>query len=383
MWTIPDAPFLLGANLPWSAAPRADGEKRRTRAGWDFGPGPPGWWSAEASPLPRPWSETRADLERLRALGVRDVRFFLLANGVNYPVGEPLGHELDGALPPELPDAFVVDFDGLLAACEELGMRLWPSLLSFEFFGRFHRYNERVTSGGRAPLVFGPRGHERSIERFLEATLEPLLAAARARSGSIGAFEVVNEPDWVVTRLPFDRRGGRVPSEWMGRLLSLASRRIAEAGQLATVGFCDADPRWLPRRDRRELMRLAARGSYVHQLHHYPGAHRPRRLSPHAELPIRPCVVGEMPTSLGTWGPSHNMRWKDPGLAEANPRRFLRERLELVRRLGYPGAFVWALNSEDGATSWREEQGAQIRAFADGLRAPVASSARTSPRDGG
>ncbi len=368
MWTPLPAPFLLGANLPWSVVPSADGKARRARTGWDFGPGPPGWWRDE-SPLPRSWAETREDIARLRALGVRDVRFFVLAGGVNYPVGVPLGElgELDlGRDPPALPPPFVRDFDGLLAACEAADVRLWPSLVSFEFFGPLRRYDERVTSGGRGTLVFGAKGDERAIERFLDATLAPLLAVARARRSAIGAFEVINEPDWAVSKR-FGLRGGSVPPVWMGRLLSLAARRIAEAGFVATVGFTDADPGWLPRRDRRELVRLAARGAYVHQLHHYPGAHRPRRLRRHAELPIRPCIVGEMPTSLGTWGPSANMRWEDPGLAEADPGRFLYERLALVRRLGYPGAFVWALNANDGATSWSEGQAAQIRAFAERL----------------
>ncbi len=376
------AGFLLGANLPWSAEAPRPGEPKRTRAGWDFGEPPPGWSTPSSAETPRSWGETRADLALLRGLGVRDVRFFVLLHGVNYPVGGALetfgrirrvpGGEVferdPGIALPRLSEAFLRDFDGLLAACEATGVRLWPSLLGFETFGPLVRHDGAITSGGRASLVLGEDGGARAIERFLDVTLSPLLRVAAARPSAIGAFEVVNEPDWAVLRGKVDHRVGSVEPEAMGRFLSLAVARIAEAGLVATIGFSDADPRWLPRRDRRELLRHAARGAYVHQVHHYPSVYKARRLVPHRELPIRPCYVGELPTARGTWAPSANMRWLDRGLAETDVTRFLVERLELVRRRGYPGALVWALHSSDGATGWGDDQAAQIRAFAERLR---------------
>ncbi|MBC7172695.1 MAG: hypothetical protein H5U40_09725, partial [Polyangiaceae bacterium] len=271
--------------------------------------------------------------------------------------------------PPRLPADFLRDFDGLLGQAAAVGVRMWPVLLGFEFFGPLLRSTASVSSGGRSAFVFGRSGSEASIERFFDATLAPLLDVARARSSAVGAFEVMNEPDWAVRRNPFGFFGrGSIGPAAMGRFLVLGARRIAEAGFLATIGFTDAEPSWLARRERDELARLGASGAYVHQLHHYPGTHRPRRLRPHAELPIRPCIVGELPSSLGTWGPSNHMRWEDAGLAETAADRFLIERLALIERLGYPGAFVWGLHSRDGATSWSEGQESQIRQLVARIR---------------
>jgi hypothetical protein len=294
------------------------------------------------------------------------VRFFVLANGVNYPVGEAFDARAWrlslGASPPRLPKAFVRDFEGLLRACLSAGVRLWPSLVSFELFQPLVMHPGGVTSGGRAPLIFGRFGRVASIEAFLDATLEPLLDAAKRVPGALGAFEVVNEPDWAVRGSLFRRAPVRASA--MSRFVERGVRRIADAGLVATVGFIDADPRWLAASTRRELIRLGALGAYVHQLHHYPGRYRPRRLMPHAVLPIRPCLVGELATAQGTLHPSDQMRWEGEGLREDDAGAYLEARLRLIERLGYPGAFVWGYHSKDAASAWGEAQAEQLRAFA-------------------
>jgi hypothetical protein len=399
----PAASFLVGVNLPWSArrVETAEGVTSRTRAGWDFGPGPPGWRSPEKAPRPRSWASVRRDLAALRALGVRDVRFFVLLNGVNYPVGEPLERygevrarfgELRferrlGSPPPALPPAFVQDFEGLLLACRAAGVRLWPSLLSFELFRPLEVRADGVTLSGRGAFVFGRLGRDAAIEAFLDATLAPLLAAARRIPDAVGAFEVMNEPKWVVESerfrllnwsrcasaplhgLSWSRRASaplhrpRVRPRAMSRFLLLGVRRIVEAGFVATVGFFDPDPPWLAASTRRELVRLGASGAYVHQLHHYPGRHHARRLRPHATLPIRPCIVGEFASAQGTPFVSEHMHWEGPGLREGDRERYLEARLSFIERLGYGGAFVWGYHSSDGASEWGEGQARQLGAF--------------------
>ncbi|HJL18396.1 MAG TPA: hypothetical protein RMH99_22220, partial [Sandaracinaceae bacterium LLY-WYZ-13_1] len=137
--------FSVGANFPW------------VTCGHDFGPRPVAWAGAP----PTDWAAVEAELRALRRLGVSLVRWWLLAGGVNYPVGTPAeavarrvpfdppapwwapwrrGRRRRPALerwaptgpPPALPRAFLDDVERLLAAAARAGVRLVPSLLSFE-----------------------------------------------------------------------------------------------------------------------------------------------------------------------------------------------------------------------------------------------------------
>src|SRR5690606_33642770 len=112
-------------------------------------------------------------------------------------------------------------------------------------FGPLREHGRGVTSGGRAPFVFGHYGSDAEIARFLDATLSPLLAMAQRRSEAIGAFELVNEPEWAVRVL---RRPTRpIPARFMRRFVALGVERIVAAGLRATVGFVDARAAFLDR----------------------------------------------------------------------------------------------------------------------------------------
>ena len=64
--------FFVGLSHPW------------VRCGHDFGPRPPPWQGVG----PTDWGAVEAELRRWReAAGVRWSRWWLLAGGVNYPVG--------------------------------------------------------------------------------------------------------------------------------------------------------------------------------------------------------------------------------------------------------------------------------------------------------
>ena len=365
--------FQLGLNHPW------------VTCGHDFGPRPPAWSGARGTD----WGEVERQLAEARAAGVRVSRWWVLAGGVNYPAGAhpDEAFAFDGqrfhrrlALP-SLPDAFLADFDALLRACANAGVRLVPSLLSFEAFFPAERQGPRVHSGGRAPVILGDaRGH--GVDAFLDAVLAPLLEVSRGRAATLEAWEPINEPDWVVRGGPLHLRvrAGRlhrmpktVAPEAMARFLDRALDRILDAGFRATIGFKQADPRWLPAPLRARLQRLGRASRYVHQLHYYPSLHEPTPLPAHDTLPIRPCVVGEMPTARGRWLDPFFMRWLDGGPArwrrETDPDAYLRQRLELVDRLrGYPGAWLWSARGEDGASRWGPAQRAQVRAHLDARR---------------
>ncbi len=391
----------LGLNLPW------------IDCGHDFGRRPPPWNGGDASPV-RDWPALGRELaEWRRALGVEVVRFWVLAAGVNYPVGvDPREHFALASLEPEaallgrgaswlraalvratwerserfvlgattdlppLTDAFLRDFEALFTVAAEAGVRLMPSLCSFELFHPVERQGTGVFSRGRGALVFGDEGDDaQQIERFFDATLEPLLDIAGRHPGALEAFEVINEPDWSTEGGPlhgrFEGRKVRimpktVRAPMMGRFLERGVERIIERGLRASVGFKLADPQWLDPAIRKRLATLGARGDYLHQVHHYPSLYEPWRLRPHDALPIRPCIVGEMPTKQArALGVSHGWwreRLRDLPRA-ADPNAFLERRLEIAEALGYPLALLWAAKSGDEMTAWTPRERAQVGRF--------------------
>jgi len=391
----------LGLNLPW------------IDCGHDFGHRPPPWNGGSAPPE-RDWEALGRELgEWRRELGVEVVRFWVLAAGVNYPVGaDPLDHFSLAPLSPEdallgrgarwlrgaliratwekserfvidhralppLPESFLADFEALFRVASAAGVKLMPSLCSFELFHPVEAQGPEVFSRGRGALVFGNDGDDtQQIERFLDATLEPLLDIAARHSDALEAFEVINEPDWSVEGGPLHGRfQGRklqimpktVSAPMMVRFLERGVERIAERGLRSSIGFKLADPKWLPDSLRVRLAALGAKGDYIHQVHHYPSLYEPWRLRRHHTLPIRPCIVGEMPTKQASaLGISHGWwreRLRDLSRA-ADPNAFLERRLEIAEALGYPMALLWAAKSGDEMTAWTPRVRAQVGRFA-------------------
>jgi len=341
--------FVLGGNVPW------------IDCGWDFGPPPHGF----SRPAPRDYGRVARELGQLRASGLHVVRWWILAGGTNYPVGRGIErvaeaqrcrtgvqfHLREGVVPPALGDDFLADFAALLEACRAAGVRLLPSLLSFEWFLPATRY-----SRGRSALVFGvdPRRTRARVIDFLDATLGPLVEVARAHAQAVYAFEVINEPDWVTEGGPwlgpgFGRR--RIAAHDMNALLSEAVERIVDAGLTATIGFKDMRASWLGPRLYERLRALGRAGRYVHQMHHYPNVLGEGTLPPASLSAVQPVIVGEMPTARGQlWRvrprPSfgENLPWLDRELmrSERDPERFLTARIALTRQRGYTGALLWA-----------------------------------------
>jgi len=392
----------LGLNLPW------------IDCGHDFGQRPPPW-NGGPRPPQRDWAALGRELGQWRReLGVEVVRFWVLAAGVNYPVGvdprdhlslAPLSPEdallgrggrwLRGALIratwresqrfvldsttrlPPLPESFLADFEALFRVAAEAGVKLMPSLCSFELFHPLESQGPDVFSRGRGALVFGNDGDDsEQIERFFDATLEPLLDVAARHRDALEAFEVINEPDWSVEGGPLHGRfHGRslrimpktVSAPMMARFLERGVARIIARGLRSTIGFKLANPKWLPKALHARLAELGAAGDYVHQVHHYPSLYEPWRLRRHTGLPIRPCIVGEMPTRQAkALGVSHG--WWRERLGDlsraADADAFLERRLEICVELGYPMALLWAAKSGDEMTAWGPRERAQVGRFA-------------------
>ena len=364
--------FTVGLNVPW------------IECGHDFGPRPPEWSGAP----PTDWGHLERKLSDARADGVEVVRFWLLAGGVNYPVGRDPDDVFtrrgdrfvlarDQAAP-ELPDAYLRDFEGLLRACTNAGVRVVPVLCSFELFFPMEPQGRRVVSGGRGAIALGDHDDEapRRVRAFLDATLSPLLEVTRDHASSVEAFEVCNEPDWVVRGGPLHvrlhgRRIERMPKTVsalaMSVLIEEAVNRVVDAGLVSTVGFKQSTPRWLSPSAARWLEALARQGRYLHQLHYYPSLHEPAPLPSASRSPYAPVVVGEMPIAQGRWLDPFFMRWLDGGpmswAVEADPHRYLEQRLELVASRGYAGAWLWSAHGTDAASAWGPSQRAQVRRF--------------------
>ncbi|HJL15510.1 MAG TPA: hypothetical protein RMH99_07645, partial [Sandaracinaceae bacterium LLY-WYZ-13_1] len=214
----------------------------------------------------------------------------------------------------------------------------------------------------------GPSADGRGHGAFLDATLEPLLEVCEAHRAAVAAVEVANEPGWAARASGEGSRFGPHPpwvsAHAVGELVVEGARRIARRDLRATVGFVDARPTWLAPTARTTLRRLADRGAYVHQRHHYPRPTRDRpapRLPPADGSPIRPIWVGELATSRAR-------RWPDPGLAEDDDDRYLERRIERVRSLGYEAALVWAVRATDAQVRWDETTRAQLARVAAGRR---------------
>lgn len=352
----------VGVNLPWTHA----------YCGYDFGRPPSGWRTAH--PSPRRFDELVPTLRALAAAGVEVVRFFVLADGLTYPSQEQRASMLaagrsiaPGTSLPALAEDFVFDVRSLLDRVSEAGLSAIPSIVSFEAFFPERAASSGVRRRGLAPLVFG---HDRptraaTIDAFLDATVEPLLAIAGPKGErphpALYAVELVNEPDWCVRKREVD---GAAMSDFVRE----GVRRIVARSALATVGFLDGHPRWLDDDVRAELEGLGYAGRYRPQRHHYPAA-RERDL-PLASLdPLGPRLfVGEMAVERGP-----KTRWPDADLgdAEDDPARYLLARLTLTERRGYELALLWSIFAKDAQSGWNPAIEAQLRAFTRGERAAL------------
>lgn len=354
--------FVLGVNVPW------------LQCGHDFGPRPPKWAGTPRTD----WRAFETDLRRLRGLGLKVARFWVLAGGVNIVPGQrtdtwarrvrfvepwprprrwlerwrpggPRRWEWDRT--PTLPVSFLDDFRAIFEAADAADMQLVPSLVSFEFFFPIRQSSDGVPDQGHIALA--------QRRDFFDHYLEPLLDIAESHRPVLAAFEVMNEPDWVVR--PGYRNGpyGAHPPWWgaapMARWLVDGVRRIARRGMRATIGFADGAAAWVPGHERGALVRYARAGRYVHQHHHYPRADS-SRLPAASSSPIEPCWVGEMATARAE-------PWRDPEAEEDSP-RFLEARLRVVRARGYRGALVWSCHAADAQTDWSPAVIAQLRRVA-------------------
>jgi hypothetical protein len=345
---------LVGINYPWLCC------------GWDFGAPPPGYGQRPALA-----EVVERDFLRLRAAGVEIVRWFVLADGFGYGTGV-LAPQRDGGdfrfgAEARLEPALLADFEALLALCARSQLRLLPVLVDFHWgFPGLDRHTrdaptlelwDRSPRAGapgvrlhaaRARAAHLPEGFVKGgradvlrdagvTARFVEHVLAPLLSVSRRHADAIYAWELINEPEWIVKRplLPrrLDRRA-RVEPAAMRRFLRTGLSVIADHGFTATVGFASA--RALRRWDspRRPL------GLGLNQIHYYPSSLLSRLPRAHFSNGL-PCLLGELASH-----PAAPRPWPDLPAS----RQDLAARLALARARGYTAALAWSYRATDRAT---------------------------------
>jgi len=346
----------VGINYPWFDY------------GWDFGLGPPAWRGSRT--IPRWYDEIDGHLTLFHDLGLRVVRWFILADGLTYGSGDEAPRpdpDRPGQWrfnPPRLGADHLAHFRELLVRFSRLSadietpVQLLPVLIDFGF-----------CEPGKRPISLpDPADPMRTVEdpgwvkcgradvlvdsskrtRFFDGVLEPLLAISQEHRDVLYAWELINEPDWITNGWHPDRRNDHPVGEAsMKAFLEDGKQRIRRAGFKPTIGFSLLATL--------ERSRITAE---INQFHHYPAG--ARRLAPHTFSAEFPAIVGEFATA-------ETDRW--PELADAD--QSVLARLRRIEALGYPLALPWSFHTKDTHTLWSPAVEQQVRAFTSAPRPPT------------
>ena len=275
----------VGVNYPW------------VDYGWDFGEAPPSWRGAGAEPGWR--GRIDEHLSRFAELGLKVVRWFILADGLAYGTGPDAPQRIGPGdqgwsfTPPPLAPALQAHFGQLLERFEAVNhghasprITLLPVLVDFLFFqpgawpvvqvtatGEPPRPDPGWVKGGRADVVNDPSKRR----AFLAEALAPLLRISRAHARLIHGWEIVNEPEWVTRGWhPHARRRLPVEASAMRALVEEASAAIRREGFRPTIGFA-----------RRETLERTGLFTELNQFHHYADGRR-RLVPPPSSASSRP-----------------------------------------------------------------------------------------------
>lgn len=332
--------MLVGINYPW------------IDYGWDFGDPPAAWVANESLPA---WRETKRkqieeDFRLFAAQGIFAVRWFLLADGLNYGTGESAPRKTGGTwtfdpLPVGHPfySHLCDDFEFVLQVCGKNDLKLFPSLIDFHWChqGMPVAGNPDIIKSGRYDIVRDPAKRL----AFFDRILDPLLASSMQYRDSIYAWELINEPEWIVREFWTcwkEDENRNISRKEMKEFIAEGIKRIntkrlpdGRSALQSSVGFAHWES--LNKWDAEKL------GITLHQFHYY--AQQNCDLPKHSHLKIHPCVVGEFATAAGR-------DW--PDLKILNKDQTTTNRLYCIEDKGYPACFMWSARAIDRATRWTE-----------------------------
>jgi hypothetical protein len=244
--------------------------------------------------------------------GLSVARFFVLCDGRAAPAFAP-----DGSVS-GIDQVVYRDFDVLVRAAERHGVLLIPVLLDFGWCAHPSTVSG-VQLGGHADVIRDAAKRQ----SFLDRALAPLLERY-GRHPAILAWDVCNEPEWIIDEIPEAfRRNHDVVSlaQMRGFVQGCASyvHRLTPT-QLITVG--SARRKWLQHWVGCELD--------FYQFHWYDHfqSEEPFPWRPYDELGLdKPCLVGEVPTDNTRFTPGDFVAAAEAG--------------------GYSGVLFWSFGAHD------------------------------------
>ncbi len=294
--------WLLGVNYPW------------LHYGDDFGQAawPGGAWTHEGMSAAASTLAVRDDFAFLQQQGVRTVRVFVFADGRASP-------EFDGAGNVTGFDSFFyADFDALITLASEYDLYLMPVLLDFYWLDNPQTVNG-VQLGGHADVV----ADAAKRQSFMDNALRPLLQRYGS-TGRISAWEVMNEPEWMMSGVPGSGGSAVTIAEMQAFVGEVVTYVHQYAAQPVTVG--SARSQWLAYWQ--EL------GLDFYEFHYYDSIGAAAPFSPYTTLGLdKPAVLGEFPT--------------------ASTANTVTTYLTTTWQNGYAGALAWSLNAADPYSAFR------------------------------
>jgi hypothetical protein len=264
-------------------------------------------------------SEVGAQFDYVRRLTSSDwslVRFFAFSDGRAAPSFDAGGHVVG------LDDAFWRDFDVLVETAEKQRVSLVPVLLDYGWCAR-PRDVSGVQLGGHADVIRDPAKRE----TFFTRALRPLLERY-ADHPAIYAWDVCNEPEWIVAEIPeaFRQDHEVVTLDEMRSFVRLCAEHVHRSTRTHLVTLGSARRKW--------VNMWTGCGLDVYQFHWYNDHRReePFPWRPYDELGLdKPCLVGEVPTR-GT--------------------RISRDQfLAAAQQGGYSGLLFWSYGAGDTASN--------------------------------
>jgi hypothetical protein len=327
--------FFHGCNYAWST----DG--RTIFYGMDFGANI--WGSHQGVATRR--TAIAKDFSEMARLGFTIVRWFVFCDGragiVYDDAGEPAGL-----------DAHVfADMDTALDIARDAGIRLDLVLLDHQwmFEGIRDIVPDPIGGGlldarlphGRAGVLLSAPGREALFKHVIGPVVRRYGTAGERRdlAGSIFAFELMNEPDFVIEEWERDlspRVSRPLPFETLAGMITRLSDLVhASSPALVTLGGAKLHNLW--------AWDDSSLGLDLLQIHSYPDT---RRLStepdlfgtPANQLGVRHRVIlGEFPGN----GPEQHPPDASP------PGTTLEQYLEFALREGYAGAWPWSFSGTD------------------------------------
>ena len=339
----------IGINYPW------------IDYGWDFGDPPSAWVAPENRDS---WRESKrrqieSDFKLFSEQGLFAVRWFLTGDGLNYGMGAEAPREAGGQwtfdpLPAGHPyyGRLLDDFQFVLQICSDSRLKLLPVLIDFSWCMKGNPMGSTgIVKCGRSDVVRDPLKRN----SFFDRVLDPLLACSMRYRDCVYAWEVINEPEWVVRqgRARLQGSADRVVSqEEMNGFIADGVRRIhsvrlpdGSRAFASTAGFAHWDS--LNTWDAPKL------GITLHQFHYY--AQQNRALPECSSVAVSPCIVGEFATAVEKDWP--DLKLQGVGQTTAN-------RLSCIESRGYDSCFLWSARAIDRATRWTDEECRAVMAYA-------------------